>query len=320
MKCGSESFFMENSKCVGLVTVTFNSGKVIRGFMDSVLRQSHGEFLLYVVDNASSDESLKLLSEYKDSRITLIPNQINVGVAEGNNIGIRAAFKDGCTSVLLVNNDTEFESELVAKLLAGFATFQCDMIVPKILYFDQPDRIWCAGGSLSQVRGTARHLGWNQKDDGSFDTARAVNYGPTCCMLIKSEVFSRVGLMDANYFAYFDDTDFCQRAYQEGISLYYLPSARLLHKVGSLTGGVESEFSTRYGVRNRVYYLLKSYPYWQSLICVPLYEVYILFKYIIVQHRMKSFWIAQKAFWEGICLSASRGKRVEREFAVRAVR
>jgi GT2 family glycosyltransferase len=311
---------MEKSSLVGVVTVTFNSGKVVHGFIDSVLRQSHAEFVLYVVDNASSDETLKLLSGYEDSRIMVIPNQVNVGVAEGNNVGIRAALKDGCTSVLLVNNDTEFDSDLVSKMLAGLEAHQCDMVVPKILYFDQPDKIWCAGGTLSRLRGSAMHFGGDQKDDGSFDRPRAINYSPTCCMLIKREVFTRVGLMDSNYFVYFDDTDFCQRAYQAGVRFFYLPSARLLHKVGSLTGGSESDFSTRYGVRNRVYYLLKTFPQWQSVIRVSAYHVYILVKYLFVVRRPKSFWVAQKAFWEGICLSFSRAKRTEKDFASRTVR
>lgn len=311
---------MDKRSLVGVVTVTFNSGTVLRAFMDSVFKQTHAEFRLYVVDNASSDNTLALLFEHQDARIVVIPSQANVGVAEGNNIGIRAALKDGCASVLLVNNDTEFDSGLVSKLVAGLGEYECDMIVPKILYFDQPDRIWCAGGALSRIRGSARHFGWNRKDDGSFDQPRAVNYSPTCCMLIKREVFTRVGLMDSNYFAYFDDTDFCQRAFQAGVRLFYLPSARLSHKVASLTGGVESDFSTRYGVRNRVYYLAKHFPQWQVFFRVPTYHVYIFVKYFFVVRRPKSFWVAQKAFWEGISLSLSRAKRTDKGLASRTVR
>jgi GT2 family glycosyltransferase len=91
---------------IGIVTVTFNSASVIEGFMDSVLKQTGAKFILYVIDNASSDDTLNRLSEYQDPRIVVIPNQINVGVAEGNNIGIRAALNRGCTFVLFLNNET----------------------------------------------------------------------------------------------------------------------------------------------------------------------------------------------------------------------
>jgi GT2 family glycosyltransferase len=284
---------MDKSRLVGVVTVTFNSGTVLRGFMDSLLKQEHTEFVLYVVDNASSDHTLKVLSEYRDSRIVVVRNDTNVGVAEGNNIGIRAAIRDGCTSVLLINNDTVFDSDLLAKLAEGLRKHGCGMIVPKILFFDQPDRIWSAGGYFSALRGSSGHFGHGEKDEGKFDQPRAVNYNPTCCMLIEREAFDRVGLMDANYFVYCDDTDFCWRAHRAGIKLFYLPSARLLHKVASLTGGSESEFSIRYGVRNRVYFLLKNLSFWKNVFYLPTYQVYILVKYLLLQRRPRALTVAQ---------------------------
>jgi len=110
---------MSKRNLVAVVTVTHNSASVIHGFMDSLLKQTHPELVLYVVDNASSDETLRLLSEYQYPKMVLIPNAANLGVAEGNNIGIRAAMKEGCSFVLLINNDTVFDADLVSKLLEG---------------------------------------------------------------------------------------------------------------------------------------------------------------------------------------------------------
>jgi GT2 family glycosyltransferase len=297
---------MDSGSLIGVVTVTFNSGTVIRGFMDSVLKQTPAKFILYLVDNASSDDTLKLVAQYQDVRVVVIACQTNLGVAEGNNLGIRAALKDGCTSVLLVNNDTVFDSDLVSKLVAGLEEYQCDMIVPKILNFDHPDRIWCAGGYFSRIRAASGHFGDGQKDRGQFDQPRAVDYSPTCCMLVRREVFYGIGLMDANYFVYFDDTDFCHRAYRAGKRLFYKPSARLLHKVGSLTGGVRSEFTLRYCTRNHTYYLLKNFPGWQILLSLPAFQICIFAKYVFWERRLKAFWVAEKAFWEGISLFCNR--------------
>jgi GT2 family glycosyltransferase len=297
---------MDKRAPVGVVTVTFNSASVISGFMDSLLKQTHAEFILYIVDNASSDGTLKLVSEYDDSGIVVIRSRTNVGVAEGNNIGIRAALRDGCGSVLLINNDTVFDSDLVSKLVDGLRQYQCDMIVPKILYFNQPERIWCAGGYFSRIRAASGHFGEGRKDDGQFDQPRAVDYSPTCCMLVRRKVFDGIGLMDANYFVYFDDTDFCYRAYRAGIRLFYDPSARLFHKVGGLTGGAESEFTLRYSTRNHTYYLLKNFSGWQVLVSLPAFQICIFAKYVFWERRLKSFWVAEKAFWEGISLFCSR--------------
>jgi GT2 family glycosyltransferase len=147
---------MDKRSLIGVVTVTFNSESVLAGFMDSIFKQSHLEFFLYIIDNASSDGTLQVLSEYKDPRIVLITNQTNVGVAEGNNIGIRAALGGGCASVLLINNDTVFEPNLISKLADGLLEHECDMIVPKIVFFDDPKKIWSAGGYFNALRGSGR--------------------------------------------------------------------------------------------------------------------------------------------------------------------
>jgi GT2 family glycosyltransferase len=295
---------------IGIVTVTYNSARVIRGFMDSLLAQTHSEFRLYVIDNASSDETMTLLADYPDSRMAVIRNRENVGVAEGNNLGIRAALKDDCAFVLLLNNDTVFDSDLLSELVEGLRKHGSEMVVPKIVFFDEPDKIWSAGGYFSTLHGSSRHFGSVQKDDGRFDQPRAVSYNPTCCMLIKREVFDRVGLMDANYFVYFDDTDFCWRAHRAGVKLFYLPAARLKHKVSSLTGGMSS-FTVRYHTRNHVYYFLKNYPRWRALFYCPAYYVYIFGEYLLVLRHPKQFWVAQKAFWEGISLFNSSRARQE---------
>jgi GT2 family glycosyltransferase len=272
--------------------------------------QTHSEFSLYLIDNASSDETLITLGNYRDSRVNIIRNRDNVGVAEGNNLGIRAALRDGCGFVLLLNNDTVFDSHLLSRLLEGLRSHDSDMVVPKIVFFDEPDRIWSAGGYFSALHGSSRHFGFVQKDDGRFDQARAVSYNPTCCMLIKREVFDRVGLMDANYFVYFDDTDFCWRAHRAGVKLFYLPAARLKHKVSSLTG-VQSSFTIRYHTRNHVYYFLKNYSRWRAFFYCPAYYLYILGEHLFILRRPKSYWVAQKAFWEGISLFNSSRARQE---------
>jgi GT2 family glycosyltransferase len=298
---------MDNQAVIGVVTVTFNSASVIRGFMDSLLKQEHAAFILYVVDNASSDETLQYVAVYADPRVTKIRNSTNVGVAEGNNIGIRAALEDGCAYVLLINNDTVFDCDLLSQLGVGLNTYVCDMIVPKILYFDAPDKIWCAGGYFRRLDGTSRHFGYGKRDDGRFDRSRSVPYSPTCCMLIKAAVFKRIGLMDANYFVYFDDTDFCYRAQRQSFRLYYLSSARVWHKVSSLTGGAESDFTVRYCTRNQVYYVLKNLPRWQLLYYLPLFQIRILAKFVLMSRRLTALWMAEKAFFAGVSLFNSHG-------------
>jgi len=294
---------MDNDMWIGVVTVTFNSGRVIRPFIDSVKRQTGSLYTVYVVDNASSDDTLAALAEYGDLSFKVIKNINNLGVAEGNSQGIDAAIHDGCDYILLLNNDVEFGPTLFRDLLDGLTVYSCDMIVPKMYYFDDPNRIWCAGGEFKRLRGYAPvHFGEGDVDQGQFDVARPIEYCPTCCMLIKRQVFDKIGGMDPKYFVYWDDTDFCFRALKANICMYYLPTTKLWHKVSSLTGGTTSLFSLYYYTRNKVYFLLKNRPLYESLCHLVFYWIYILVIPIFGPTTWTKYRERQKAFFAGIAL------------------
>lgn len=245
---------------VGVVTVTYNSAEVLPDFLRSMDIQRYRDFLLFATDNGSKDKTVELLRSHSDARLKVMANAENVGVAEGNNQGIRAALEAGCDSILLLNNDTVFDEGLVGGLVHALAQHECDMVCSKIMYFDEPERIWAAGGMFQRCLGyRAKHIGEGEIDRGQHQTARRIAYVPTCCVLIRREVFSDVGTMDARYFVYVDDVDFMFRAMKAGKRLVYVPHLKLLHKVGGLTGGEESSFAIHYGTRNRLFFLLKSF-------------------------------------------------------------
>jgi GT2 family glycosyltransferase len=286
---------------VGVVTVTYNSQDVIDGFLANLLQQTHSNFVLFIIENASTDGTLRKVHECKDARIVVIDNQKNLGVAEGNNQGIQAALAASCDSVLLINNDTEFEPQLLETLLRGLTESGCDMIAPKILFNDDRQIIWCAGGGFKPWRGyMGVHYGMGEIDQGQFDAPREVGLAPTCCLLVEKRVFAKIGYMDSRYFVYTDDTDFCFRATRAGLKLYYLPSARLFHKVSSLTGGTESDFTVRYCTRNYIYFVFKNLGFWLGIYHLLNYQLRLLVKLILRRVSIAKFVIQQKALAEGL--------------------
>lgn len=292
---------------VGVVTVTYNSADVIDDFMESMLAQSFDNFVLYVIDNASSDATLEKVARYADPRIVVIANASNIGVAAGNNQGIRESLRAGCSHVLLINNDTVFGPELVQDLFEGLTRHDCDIIVPKMMYFDRKDVIWFAGGYFNKWKIYANvHVGENEVDTGAYDVARRIDYAPTCCMLMEASVFARIGIMDEKYFVYYDDTDFCLRSYFQSVKLFYYPDCVLYHKVNSLTGGTVSDFSLRYGHRNRIYYVRKHVPYFSAIaVCYCLGRV--AAKTLSGSYRLRQARIAVKGVWEGISMALNPG-------------
>ncbi len=281
---------MDSIQRIGVVTVTYNSAEVLPEFLASVASQSFREFILYVVDNASKDKSIEIASAFGDPRIRILANAENLGVAEGNNQGIRAALADGCDAVLLLNNDTVFPAELFAQLSDGLVQYDCVMTTPKIYYHDEPKKIWAAGGYFQPWLGYhTQHYGFGQLDTGQFDTARSVTYAPTCCVLIRRNVFDRIGLMDPLYFVYVDDVDFMYRALKAGLVMKYLPHSKLWHKVSSLTEGESHTFAIRYSHRNRIYFLRKHMPQWFALLCYWQIQTRSVLAYLL-RHNSREKW------------------------------
>jgi len=252
---------------IGLVTITYNSAHVLRGFLDSVLNQTFQNFIIYIIDNNSQDITFNILEEYSDDRIVLIKNFENVGVAKANNQGIKLSLNDGCSQVLIINNDIEFEEHLFQKMLNIQKENNCSLVVPKMMYFDNPNHIWYAGSDFVKTKGFLPiHKGMRQKDEGKFDGVFQVEYAPTCCLLVKKQVFEDVGFMDEKYFVYFDDTDFSYRVLIDGRhKLFYFSDVKFYHKVGSLTKSVDidnkkeyrSDFFIKQNTRNHIYFLKK---------------------------------------------------------------
>lgn len=300
---------MDNRLKIGVVTVTYNSAGVIDDFLNSLLAQSYSNFEAWIVDNASSDATLQRVKSCADSRIVVIANSNNAGIASGNNQGIRAALQTGCDLVLLINNDTEFGADLLETLCGGLRDQAWDMIVPKIMYFEDPSKIWCAGGRFDKIRGyLTLHFGQRESDRGQYDLSRLVEYAPTCCMLIRKEVFERIGVMDENYFIYSDDADFCLRAKRTGVKLGYLPSAKLLHKVSSLTGGGQSKFAIRHLTRSHIYFIRKNLGFWRSLLYLPAYQVRLLYKLLSGVVDPGGYSVRQMGFLQGCGVQLRTGR------------
>ena len=252
---------------IGLVTITYNSADVIRGFLDSVLKQSFKNFEIFLIDNDSQDDTEKVVFQYDDDRINFIKNSENVGVAKANNQGIKRALQANCSQVLIINNDIEFEDKLIEKMLSVQKQTKCSLVAPKMMYFDQPDHIWYAGSFFLKRKGYLPiHIGIQQKDEGQYDGVYPVEYAPTCCILVRKKVFEDVGMMDEKYFVYFDDTDFLYRVFKDARhKLYFFSDVKFFHKVGSLTKSIETkqknefrgEFFIKQNTRNHIYFLKK---------------------------------------------------------------
>jgi len=296
---------------IGVVTVTYNSDKVLQPFLSDLFAQSFHNFNLYVIDNASEDKTLKILDDLNDNRVNQIRNQSNIGVAAANNIGIKKALEDKCSHILILNNDIEFSNTLFKDMLVSIQKENCSMITPKIMYHSNKDIIWYAGGGFKKSNGyLPYHTGFNENIKNNNYQSLYVDYASTCCLLIKKDVFETIGYMDEKYFVYFDDTDFLFRVKKEGVhKIYYDSQITLFHKVGSLTKSLTKEFERSYrthfflkqNIRNHIYFLRKIGSVYSYLFCLFLFfknNLRFLFSSRI-KKDFSTFLIINKSYFQG---------------------
>lgn len=255
-------------KTVAIVILNFNGKKntikCIESFKEIQDFPNH-KTLIVVVDNASNDGSIEAIkSRFPD--ITLIQNKKNLGYGEGNNVGIRYAIDHGSSYVLIINNDTIVNEALVKELLTvAKADRKIGIVCPKI-YFEKEyefhkDRykkgelgkvIWYAGGEMDWNNVIGYHRGVDEVDYGQFEKEMETDFASGNCMLIRKEVFDKVGFFDKKYFLYYEDSDFSMRVKKAGFAIRFVPKAMLWHKNAASAGGSGSLLQDYYITRNRL--------------------------------------------------------------------
>lgn len=218
-----------------------------------------------VVDNSSnknSDEIIK--SEFKN--VILIQNKENLGFSGGNNVGIRYALDNGAKYVVILNNDTLVDKEFVGELLkVAESDNKIGVISPKIYFApgfefhkdkykskDLGKVFWYGGGIMDFNNIIGYHRGVDEVDNGQYDKTQITDFASGCCMLVKKEVFDKIGLFDDDYFLYYEDNDLCIRAKNANFSIAYAPKAIIWHKNAGSAGGSGSKLQDYYITRNRM--------------------------------------------------------------------
>ena len=173
-------------------------------------------------------------------RMILIQNMKNYGFAEGNNIAVRFALKKlDPDYVLLLNNDVVVNKNFLIELVkVAENSPKIGIVGPKIYYYDfqgRTDVINFAGEDLVLWKAEGIRYGYRKVDQGQYNRIRSVNKIDGACIMIKREVFRSVGLLDSNFFIYWEENDFCVRTKKKGYQLLYVPTSKIWHKIPSST-------------------------------------------------------------------------------------
>ncbi len=253
---------------LSIVLVNYNTAKDTLECLNSLAEANVPKDFshqIIVVENASTDDSLKILKKSLQKQVKLIVASTNTGFAGGNNLGVKEALKNNPSHILFLNNDTVVPKSFFTDLInSAINDPSVGLVTPKI-YFAQgyefhKDRyeknelgkvIWSAGGILdiNNVLGSNAHV--DEVDKGQFKKTTPTDFATGACLLIKKEVVDQIGLFDERYFLYLEDLELSIRAKRKGWQVVFDPTIYLWHKV-SQSSGVGSSLNDYFITRNRL--------------------------------------------------------------------
>lgn len=202
--------------------------------LKSVLKLSDRKATIKVliIDNDPKRRIKKRVNStfFKKRNIQFFENEKNLGYAKAVNIGINQALKKKAGYVLILNNDVVVPSNLVNKLLER----KVDISGPIIKFKSFSGKwVYDYGGKINWWTGRTKHI---EKSSTITHQPSVIDYISGCCMLVAREVFEKVGLLDEDYFFYFEDVDLCVRARRGGFAVVVNQDVVVTHKLSGSIG------------------------------------------------------------------------------------
>ncbi len=245
---------------VYIVIVNWNGWQDTSMCIRSCQKLVYPNFRILVVDNGSSDNSeMTLRGMFPD--LEVLQTGRNLGFSGGNNVGIQSGLDHGADYIWLLNNDTTVDPHALNGLVdAAEEHNNSGIFGSKIYYYDDPNRLWFAGGWINRRIGRTGHFGSGELDNGQYDKLRQVDYVSGCSFLIPRELVSAIGLLDTRYFLLFEETDWNERARLRGRNIYFVPSSKVWHKISQ---SLKKSWSGYYYylTRNSLLFTAKHHPF-----------------------------------------------------------
>lgn len=243
-------------KETAVVICNYNKENYVVNCIKSVLESTYSNYDIYVVDNASIDNSVEAIQKNFSDKVTLILNEENKGGSGGFNSGMKHVLNKNYKYIYLLDNDVVIDKDGLMSLVDFLDKNQEVGAVGSQIYFmDSPNIIQEFGSFIDFEIFNMRIKNRGNVNKEINEEFIECDYLPACSMLLRSAALDKVGIFNENYFVYWDDIDFGYRLKNTGYKIISTSLSKVWHKGG---GNVRSNtFGTYYFWRNRVEFFLK---------------------------------------------------------------
>ena len=244
---------MRERSALTLVIPTYNGCDLLRDCLASLDAQTFADFEVLIVDDGSEEDIESFAAaEFPNARVIRLSQ--NMGFASAVNSGLREIRTD---FVMLLNNDMTLEAKCIEKLMNALKEEPAAMVAPLVLWKDDPETIYSAGDRIRR-NGRPEGIGFRCPREG-FDFSEPVFGVSAGAAVYRREVFTKCGLLDERFVAYFEDADLSFRARLAGFEAACVPDAVAYH-VGSASQHGKTWWRSRQCYRNHALLVLKNMP------------------------------------------------------------
>lgn len=250
-------------KPIAVIILNWNGEKLLKEFLPHVIATTPQDLAdIIVVDNGSTDGSLRLLAD-EFPEVEVISYNENYGYAEGYN---RAIADTGRPYSVLLNSDAAPCDGWLQPLYDYMETHPTTGAVqPKILSYSDPTRFEYAGaaGGFIDRNGypycRGRLFDTVEEDHGQYDETAQIFWATGACLMVRSELYLRVGGLDKEFFAHMEEIDLCWRILLAGYDIAAIPASRVMH-LGGGSLPASNPRKTYLNFRNNLLLLHKNLP------------------------------------------------------------
>jgi GT2 family glycosyltransferase len=276
-----------------IIIINYNGINFIGECLDSIYSQSYKDLQVLVADNNSKDGSVNYIRENYPKCEVLINRQ-----NKGYGIAINKAVKYGLKKYgsidyfAILNNDLRLEPNWLENLINyGQKKPECGILAGKMLIYYWPKYINSTGGLVNYF-GSGWDRDFFELDEQCNRESGEVLSVSGGAMLIKKGVFDAVGFFESKYFMYYEDIDFCFKAWKySDFTVDYVKDALVYHKF-SASSGVMSLKKHFYLKRARFIFILRNYPIGFLAKIIPQisrYEFGFIMKDLLVRYDFINF-------------------------------
>jgi GT2 family glycosyltransferase len=249
-----------------VIIVTYNSGSVIGDCLKSLDIQTEKSFSIFIVDNASSDDSITRIKNIQfrsndlNTRLELVQSDVNLGFSKAVNKGIKYAINFKYDAVLLLNPDTKIDKNLFKDAINTFAKNPDIGAASSIILYPN-GRIWSQGAHIYTTRelllglkfGVATNLKKGEKFKKNTRKLIKVEALVGCALFIRTEAVKRTGFLNESFFMYAEDSEYSRRLSDAGFNLVCFTSSSVMHDAGD-----ESINFTKIKTKRKKYFIYLS--------------------------------------------------------------